>query len=385
MSDLAQIHKQLDGIDGVLKAYTEKSEAEIKDIGKQSTETKTALEALATRQHELAADLLFLKQRNTAPAEENRVETLGQQFVKSSGYVAFNSGSANKARFEFKSTLTGSDTTVAPDRKPGIVGLVRQPLTLENFLPKVPTQAAAIEYTKETGFTNNAAETAEGASKPESAITWSLINQPVATVAHWIKISRQLAADAPALAAFVDERMRYGVDRRVETQLVSGDGVSPNIAGFMKSGNYTAHGIADAALGSVLKKLVLIRTIMGNLEAAGFVPDGIILNPADWASIDIALFTTAAGQTMRSINELGQPVLFGVPVVSSVGMAADTVAVGAFRQACTIYDREQLTVDMSESDSDNFTKNLITIRAERRLALAVERPAAIVAGDLTPA
>jgi len=128
----------------------------------------------------------------------------------------------------------------------------------------------------------------------------------------------------------------------------------------------------------------LIRTIMGNMESAGLVPDGIVLNPADWAAIDIALFTTAAGQTMRSVNEAGQPVLFGVPVVSSVGMTADTVAVGAFRQACTIYDREQLTVDMSESDGDNFTKNLITIRAERRLALAVERPAAIVAGDLTP-
>jgi hypothetical protein len=40
---------------------------------------------------------------------------------------------------------------------------------------------------------------------------------------------------------------------------------------------------------------------------------------------------------------------------------------------------------MSDSDSDNFTKNLITIRAERRLALAIEAPAAIRAGDLTPA
>jgi HK97 family phage major capsid protein len=385
MSDLAQIHKQLDGIDEVLKAFTEKSDAEIKGIGKLSTETKNALDALGTKQHELAAEIMFLKQRGTAPAAETHVETLGQQFVKSSGYVAFNSGSTNKTRFEYKNTLTGSDTTVAPDRKPGIVGGVEQPLTLEAFLPRVPTTSGAIEYTKETGFTNNAAETAEGAQKPESVLTWSLVNQPIATVAHLIKISRQLAADAPALSAFVDERMRYGVDRRVETQLVSGDGVAPNIAGFMKSGNFTAHGIADAALGTVLKKLVLIRTIMGNLENIGYTPDAIILNPSDWASIDIALFTTAAGQTMRSVNEAGQPVLFGVRVIPSVGMTADTVAVGAFRQACTIYDREQLTVDMSESDGDNFAKNLITIRAERRLALAVERPGAIQAGDLTPA
>ena len=50
-----------------------------------------------------------------------------------------------------------------------------------------------------------------------------------------------------------------------------------------------------------------------------------------------------------------------------------------------IHNREGVTVEMSDSDSDNFTKNLITIRAERRLALATERPAAVRAGDLTPA
>jgi hypothetical protein len=44
-----------------------------------------------------------------------------------------------------------------------------------------------------------------------------------------------------------------------------------------------------------------------------------------------------------------------------------------------------VTIDMSESDSDNFTKNLITIRAERRLALVTEVPGAVRAGDLTPA
>jgi HK97 family phage major capsid protein len=66
-------------------------------------------------------------------------------------------------------------------------------------------------------------------------------------------------------------------------------------------------------------------------------------------------------------------------------MTADTVAVGAFSQALTKYDREGVVVEMSDSDGDNFTKNLITIRAERRLALANERPAMIRAGDLTPA
>lgn len=383
--DLSDINKMLGGIEGQLKAFTEKAGGEIKDIGKLSSDTRAALDTLGLKQRELADDILILRQQATAPGNEERTASWGEQFVKSGGYQAFAQGSAAKVRFEMKNTLVGADAIVAPDRRPGYVSGATQALTLEAFLPKVPTTAGAIEYSRETAFTNNAAEVAEGAQKPESSLTWELKNMPISTVAHWIKISRQLAADAPALTAYVDERMRYGVNRRVETQLVSGDGVSPNISGFMDAGNFTAHGILSGALGSVFAKLVLIRTMIANLATAGFPPDAIIMSPTEWSSIDISLFTTAAGQTMYSINEAGNPVLFGLPVIQSVGMAADTVAVGAFRQACTIYDRESVTVDMSESDGDNFTKNLITLRAERRLALVVERPAAIQAGDLTPA
>jgi HK97 family phage major capsid protein len=113
--------------------------------------------------------------------------------------------------------------------------------------------------------------------------------------------------------------------------------------------------------------------------------DAVLLNPVDWAAIEIELLTTVAGQTLLSYNNAGEPRLFGVPVVESVGVAADTFAVGAFGQAGTIYNREGVTVDLSESDGDNFTKNLVTIRAERRLALAIEVPGAIRGGDLTPA
>ena len=127
--------------------------------------------------------------------------------------------------------------------------------------------------------------------------------------------------------------MRYGVNLKVETQLVAGDGTAPNISGVLDTGNFTAHGYANAALGSTLKKLVLIRKVLADSWAAGFPADGIVLNPADWATIELELLTTAAGQTLYSVSDGGQPRLFGVPVVQSVGMTADNVAVGAFAQA----------------------------------------------------
>jgi HK97 family phage major capsid protein len=383
---IEQVMKAVEGIEAKIATFAEKAEAEAKSAGTVSADTKAAIDGLGLKQRELADEILQLKQRGIAmPNQAPLVDGWGDQLIKADAYRAFASGSTQKARVEVKNTLTGSDTNVAPDRKPGVVPGAFQPLSIEGLYRHVPTLSNAIEFTKEASFTNSAAEAAEGSAKAESAITFSLVNMPISTVAHWIKISRQLAADNAALAAYVDLRMRYGVNRKVETQLVSGDGTAPNISGFLDSGNYTAHGYADANLGSTLKKLVLIRKIIGDLEAAGYNPDAIVLNPADWAQVEIDIFTANTNLVAFRYDEMGRPVLFGRRVATSVGMTADNVAVGAFGDHGTIYDRESVVVEMSDSDSDNFTKNLITLRAERRLALASEVPAAVRAGDLTPA
>lgn len=380
-----QVTKALENIEAQLAAFSTKADTEAK-LGEVSAETKAAIENFGIKQREFADQLVLIKQRGTAPAAEGeKIETWGEQFVKNARYADFAGGHLNKLRVEVKNTLTGADATVAPDRKPGVVSGAFLPFSMESLIPATTTTSNAIEFTKEASFTNSAAEAAEGASKGESALTWSLVNMPVSTVAHWIKISKQLASDNTALAAYVNTRMAYGVNQKVDVQLVVGDGTAPNISGTYDAGNYTAHGYANAALGSTLKKLVLIRKIMADLYAAGYPADAIVLNPADWATIEIELFTTAAGQTLYNVSSSGQPYLFGLPVIQSIGMAADTFQVGAFKQAYMIHNREGVVVEMSDSDSDNFTKNLITLRAERRLALATEKPAAVRGGDLTPA
>ena len=380
-----QIMKALDQVEAKLTAMSTKAEGEFQTIGKTSADTKTALDNIGIEQRVLADRLLAVEQKATAQPEKKEVTSWGEQFIKNARYADFAGGHMAKLRVEVKNTLTGSDTNVAPQRNAGIVAGAALPFSMEALLPSTTTSSNAIEFTKEASFTNSAAEAAEGTEKGESALTWSLVNMPVSTVAHWIKISKQLAADAPALAAYVNTRMAYGVNQKVDVQLVVGDGTAPNISGTYDSGNFTAHGIANAALGSTFKKFVLIRKVIADLYAAGFPADAIVLNPADWAAMEIELMTTAAGQTLYSVSEGGQPRLFGLPVIQAIGMAADTFQVGRFSEAYMVYNREGVTVEMSDSDSDNFTKNLITLRAERRLALATEKPAAVRGGDLTPA
>jgi HK97 family phage major capsid protein len=383
---IEQVMKSVEGIEAKLSAMAAKADGELATVGKVSADTKTALDTLGRAQTELAERLLSLEQKGiTMHPEVKADESWGAQVVKAAGYGDFIGGRQGKMRVEVKNTLVGSDANVAPDRRPGIVPGASQMLTIEALLNAAPTTSNAIEFTKENAFTNNAAEAAEGAAKAESALTWTLVNMPISTVAHWIKISRQLAGDNALLASYVNNRMRYGVNRKVETQLCVGDGTAPNISGIFDAGNFTAHGYAAAALGATLPKFVLIRKIIADLWNAGYMADAILLNPADFATMEIELLTTTSNAVRVGTDAAGRQTLWGVPVVQSVGVAADTFAVGNFAQASTVYNREGVVVEMSESDSDNFTKNLITLRAERRLALATEVPAAVRAGDLTPA
>lgn len=391
MTDLATVLKQIEGIEASMASFQEKANEEIKAAGSASQETVTSLDKLGEQQREIADRLLQIEQSGGAPTGPEAGPSMGKQFTESDQYQAFISGSAARARVEVQNnTLTGSDTNVAPDRKAGVVAGDTHFLTMENLFPHIPTSSNAIEYTKEASFTNSAAEAAEAAAKAESALTWSLVNMHVSTVAHWLKISKQLASDNAALAAYVNLRMIYGVNKRVDTQLGSGNGTAPNISGISDTGNFTAHGYSDAnldALGTtgVMTKFKLIRKALADLWVAGYVPDAILLNPVDYATLDIEQFSSTSNVMRFAVDASGVARLFGIPIVQGNGVTADTFYVGAFSQVGTIHDREGVVVELSESDEDNFQKNLVTIRAERRLALTIERPTGIIGGDLTPA
>ncbi len=56
---------------------------------------------------------------------------------------------------------------------------------------------------------------------------------------------------------------------------------------------------------------------------------------------------------------------------------------GAFNAGAQIFDREDANVVISTENADDFEKNMISIRCEERLALAVKRPEAFIYGSFT--
>jgi HK97 family phage major capsid protein len=389
MSDLAAVMKALDGLESKLSAAATKAAEEAKSNGKMSTESKSALEALGNEQKSFADRLLQLEQKGvTPPTADADAETPGQLFIKNDKYQAYQKDRTIKnVTMVVKNTISNAVAGTFSDRKLGVVGGAFRNLTVESLMTTVPTTSNAIDYVREASFVNNAAETTEGAVKPESVITYLPVTEPVGTIAHFIKITKQLAQDNAAMRAYIDQRMMYGVNLRVENQIIAGNGTAPNLSGLTKAGNFTPHGYTAAGLtgaGLLNNRFDLIGKILGDSQANDFSADMIMLNPADW-------WTMRLGKDSQGRYLLGDPGLaiapglFGKPVTVSNAIPAGNVLVLSLADAGTFHRRDEIELAMSEHDTDNFQRNLITLRAERRCAMAVERPAAVRYGLLVPA
>lgn len=390
VGDIDLIMKSLDKVEKNLTAMSEKSAGEMKTLGKVSEDTKTAIDSIGIQQRELADRLLQVEQKSSAQNDQAPAdESYGAQFIKNAEYAAFqkktNRGSIG---LELKNTVTNTIGNTFSERRPGIVEGAFRTFTIEDLLTSIPTTSNAIDWVRENVFTNAAAESAEGVQIAQSSITFTPGTMPVQNVAHFIKITRQLAMDNAALAAYINLRMIYGVNLKVENQLVAGNGVAPNLGGLTLAGNFTAHGYTAASLTALglspTNRFDLIGKMMGDSALADYPADVVILNTGDWWTMRLSKDT----QGRYLLGDPGSavvPMLFGRPAVASNAMTADTVWVGSLSQAATLHNREGITVDMSDSDENNFQLGLVSIRAMRRLALTVEKPAAALFGDLTPA
>lgn len=309
--------------------------------------------------------------------------SLGAQFVGSDAFDFLRQG-GHRTRSAwtspsvelFETTLTEDPTSggklIIPDYRPGIVPLLFKRLVVADLIAQGTTVSNLVVYMKETLFTNAAATVLEGAAKPESALAFDQASDPVRKIAHFLPVTEEMLEDAPAIASYIDARLRLGIGLTEENQLLNGTVTAPDIIGIL---NRTGLSPAwprgtDSNIDAVFKQISYIASNV-------FVqPSGICMNPANWQTVQLT--KTAMGTYMGTGPFMGPqaPTLWGVPVAVTPTIAAGTALVGDFAGSAQIFRRGGLRVEASNSHQDFFIKNLVAIRAEERLALCVYRPAA---------
>lgn len=291
---------------------------------------------------------------------------------------------AAMAQFMNATPMTRTGLT-SIEKMPGIVTLGVRPLMVKDLIAPGATNNTTIRYIQEVSFTNTATTVAEGAAKPEANFVLQEVDATVKKIAAYTKVTDELFADFLAVASYINQRLPYMVERTEEDELLNGDGTGTHLLGILAfTGVQTIARAGETNPDIIYKAFTKVR--WGNLAGSaqgGFEPDGIVIHPTDWETIRLSKdgnnqyygggpFTGAYGNGMLMQFDT----LWGKPVVITPAIAQGTALIGAFRLAAQYFQRQGLTLESTNTNEDDFIKNLTTIRAEERLALAVYRPSA---------
>lgn len=318
------------------------------------------------------------------------IKTFGQRYIESEAFGWLAKEKANRpqtwtspsveiprealARFAALTEDPASGgALVVPDYQRTIIPGAIQSIVVADLLAPGTTTSNSVPTMVEKSFTNAAAPVLEGAAKPESALTFELANEPVRKIAHWIPASEELLEDAPATSSYIDSRLRYGVLRREDQQLLFGTGVAPELLGILARPGLALDVVrtdpqtnADA----ILIQIVLLES------STGLPVSGIVMNPLAFGAIAGLKATDGTYIGNGPFASFQTPTLWGRPVALTDQITPTTALVGAFRTGGQVFRHGGVRMATTNAHADFFTKNLVAIRAEERLALAVYRPAA---------
>ena len=398
MSDVNDILKKvtasIEEATGKFNAKAEEALTEAKKNGKLSAETKdtvdkmaSELNALKEAEKTLKAALGELEQHVAQMPLANAkqvVESVGQQVISAEALKTFAASVAASQRISIpvKAALLTANVPgniVAPDRLPAIDTAPKQRLFIRDLIAPGTTASNTIYWVQQTGFTNNAAAVAENTTKPYSNIEFAEKITPVRTIAHLFKASKQILDDFAQLQSQVDAEMRFGLKYVEEQEILFGDGTGAHLEGIIPQ----ASAFSAAFQVENQNGIDDLRLAMLQAQLARFPASGHVLHFIDWAKIELTK-DTLGRYILANPAALTGPTLWGLPVVATEATAFQgKFLTGAFSAGAQIFDREETNVVISTENADDFEKNMITIRCEERLALAVKRPEAFVYGSFT--
>lgn len=268
-----------------------------------------------------------------------------------------------------------------PEERPGIIRPGEQQLTVLDLVPTIPTTSPSITYRRELAVTDNAGyQGAQGTRKGESDFTFEQAQETVETIAHFVKIAKQMMDDVEGLSAYINSRLMYLLRQYASGEVLNGAGTAGTLNGLNTQA--TAFDPEPMDETQAPQQIDILRLAMAQVAESLFPPTGIVLNNNDWALIELKkdannqyLFSRPQGTTT--------PRLWGLPVAATYQQTARTFTVGSFTPgAVQLWVRERASVVMSTENEDDFVSNLITLLAEMRAALTVYRPSSFVTGSL---
>ena len=256
-----------------------------------------------------------------------------------------------------------------------VYALPSRKVHMRSLLPIGSLSTGLFTFPYESGGEGDPATQTQGSAKAQVDFDITMKDAAAQYIAGFVRISRQMLDDIPAMTSFLQSRLLEKYLVAEDAQILSGNGSAPNLQGILP--------VATAATGAATVDVEQLVQAIAQLESSNYSATGILVNPSDWATIMNTKNANSAYSLPAStvVTTDGSVSIAGIPLYKSTAIAVDKFLVGDYAMGAQIMQNQGISVQFSEFDADNFTKNMITVRVEARIALPIYYAGAFIYGD----
>ena len=379
------IKNQLDQFNMAIDSKIEKSNHEVVEtvVLKANDIVKNEVSEMATKLNErLDAIEVANKKQFSAKKRMTFKGALSEAF-ENGAIEKLSKGHSRSAAFEIKADMTtGADFTgsvIAADRVPGYKFDPTRPQHIRELLAQGSTTSDVVRYVKESGYSNGADITAEGATFAQSDFDMTATDANVKKIGTYFRISEEMLADTAQLTSYLSSRAPEKLLDVEDAHVLGGN----DLGGIENSATaFAAGSLADAVDNA--NEFDVIVASLNQLALANYNADTILLNPTDFHKI-LLLKDTQNNYLKDQVYSGLQPVFMGVKVVLNSAISAGNFLIGNFGVGTQLWVRDGINVEFFKEDGTNVRDGFVTVRVSERIALTNYLPNAFVKGDFTTA
>jgi HK97 family phage major capsid protein len=333
------------------------------------------------------------KSLDSAPPK-NFNASLKDALGESASFKAFVNGQSSKATLSLKAIMTtaanASGDTVPADRLNGFYFDPTRTTRARDLLTSISTDSNTVRYIQETSYTNGAAARVEASAYGESEFKLDPVDAPIRSIGSQLTMTKEMFNDVPALSGYISTRIPAKVMNVEDQQILFGAGTGANLQGLMTAGGGAQFDVSSGAsfyqffgadASAYTNEFDVLIAAKNQAQLAEYSPTAIMVNPTDYNKM--FLHKDANANYVVFVN--GVLTVLGVPIFPSTAVTADKFIVGDFGLGATLAIREDMEISFSESHSDNFVKDLVTVKATERIGLPIHNPNAFVWGAFSTA
>jgi HK97 family phage major capsid protein len=369
-----------------LNKLAEKLESKIEDIFKKSEEqgelTTNLKEELEKTQGELKEvtkslnDLLTKKESEKTAHLIVKNEDLEPIIKKDRQAVQLDV----KADMLISSHFTGD--VIQPQRIEGIFADPNKSFHLRQILPILNVNSKTVEFTQEDTITDNTNVVSEGATAPQSEISFKLVKKSVEKINTYVNVSREMLEDAEWISSYIRTRLGDKLLVKEDQQILYGNGTSPQVEGITTVAQAYADALADSNV-TIFDVLLMASKQATQLE---YAPDFALVSFEDYYKMLLSKDGNGAFVVPQAVFG-GQEVRLGgrIRIIPTTALSGNDFIVGDFRRGAALGLKKDVTLTISAENSTNVIDGKVTLLLEERIVVQNYRPNAFVYGDMASA